>query len=983
MKNCSKNIEYYPIKIFTGVYVIILAINFFWFISGGPLLEEENHLRIVLGSLMIFILPGLLWGEVLGFRSNHFLETVALSFALTLTIEIILLPVPFLFHATIRLWIALLFILCITGVFILIFKIEKNKELEFISPLFNSFKNYPSDFSNLFILLTLFILSYGTYRWGENITDIDGEKLIHLTYLRYYFNMPMVLKDLSITRGVPPQNLIHLWEYLLAAWSSLINMDPLPLFYRSRFVIPFLGFSSMYLLIRNIFLKAQKSEIIFLTVLFMCLGWFALLSPSSLDWIKQDPLRGILSFMGSAHHADTAMEIFIPLNAGLFLLAYRYFGWRSFLLLSGVLTATFMWHVREFFQTGIYSVIFGITLLLTPTIDRRAKLKKWARVMVAFVVVGFIFVLTTIVIPKHSGINNEMEIKEIALSYALLPENILGVRSLFHFPVDLRLTRGLDIQSILNNEQIASVFKHGWNYFLWLILSAFAIPLIAFLGEREDKQLSLFYILLWFLVLCWNFSMLLLIVFTYSEINFTTPRMMYIFSYIMIANSLYFIYAKMMKENAIIKDIIIRTALLLSLGLILKLWWVTGLPLARMMSILLSIIAIVSFVFLLLPKTQEVHTPKISHFWISVLGIFLFFLPLLSQEYIKVFKNLFTEKRVSIGWFSDRTPFGFSKNLIHFIKNLPPQRTFLVDPLGKAVISIYSPQYTAVLPEMMGSTIIMAHDFYSEAREGRHPLFKTNLTTNVRINPDFITKHPEFKTNFHNWKGPDSIKNDIAKAAPPMVLHGFNGDFLFSRKRDKEGNIIRVSPLPDKIAQRMIQFGYSLKDNGFDLQIKPGEEVIFVVSARLSGNAKKPAQLFIVDLTTTKEISRDNISESTWKEYVVRKTIRDNFNFVAFGIAWQPEKEDEWIEIKNIRIYIVDSLATYYKVPDHYISDVLVNHEVVKDWLNQQGVEYLLIQKDYYSKLIPYFQHYDRNYKIVFNNKDSEELIVHYLRTPL
>jgi hypothetical protein len=451
----------------------------------------------------------------------------------------------------------------------------------------------------------------------------------------------------------------------------------------------------------------------------------------------------------------------------------------------------------------------------------------------------------------------------------------------------------------------------------------------------------------------------------------------------MIANALYLMYAEMMKESAVLKDIIIRMGLLLSLGFILKIWWVTGLPLARMMSILLSIIAIVSFVFLLLPKAQEVHTPKISRFWISVLGIFLFFLPLLGQEYIKVFKNLFTEKRVSIEWFGDKNPFGLSKNLTHFIKTLPPQRTFLVDPLGKAVISIYAPQYTAVLPEMMGSTIMMAQDFYNEAREGRHPLFKTNLTTNVRINPDFITKAPEFETNFHNWKGPDFIKNNIAKAAPPMVLHGLNGDFIFSRIRDKEGNIIRVSPVSDKIAQRMIQFGYSLKDNGFDLKIKPGEEVIFVISARLSGNSKKPAQLFIVDLTTTKEISRDNISGSTWKQYVVRKAIRDNFNIIAFGIAWQPEKEDEWIEIKNVRIYVVDSLAKYYKVPDHYISDVLVNHEAVKDWLNKQDVDYLLIQKDDYSKLISYFQHYDRDYKIVFNNKDHEELIVHYLRTPL
>jgi hypothetical protein len=859
-------------------------------------------------------------------------------------------------------------------VLILIFRIKNNKELEFLAPLYNSFKNYPFNVSNLLIVIILVTISYGAYRWGENITDIDGEKLIHLTYLRYYLGMPMALDDLGITRGAIPQNLIHLWEYLLAGWASLINIDPLPLFYRSRFVVPFLGFSGMYLLIRNIFLKAVKSEIIFLSVLFMCLGWFTLLSPSNLDWVKQDPLRGIMSFMGTAHHADTAMEILIPLNAGLALLTYRYFGWRNFLLLAGILTASFMWHVREFFQTAIYSAIFGITLLLTPYINKKTMLKKWAGVMVVFIVVGLVFFFAMLVlVPKHSG-HNELKIKEIALSYALQPENILGIRSLFHFPADLRLTQGLDIHSILSNEQILSIFKDGWNYFLWLILSALAIPLVAFLGDKEDKQLSLFYILLWFLVLCWNFSMLLLIVFTYSEINFTTPRMMYIFSYIVIANALYLICAKTITGNATLKDIIIRMAPLLSLGLFFKVWWSMGLPLVGVISTLLSIVVIVSFIILLLPKTREVHTSNTTRFWVSVLGIFLFLLPILGQEYIKLFKNIFTVKRPSIEWFSNNNPFGFSGDLIHFVKSIPPQRTFLVDPLGKAAISVYVPQYTAVPPEIMGSTIIGALDLYKEAQQGKHPLFKMDFT-NVQINPDFITKAPEFKTNFYNWKGHDTIKNDIAKAAPPMVLHSYNGDFLFSRIPDKDGNIIRVSPSPDgKVVQRSIQFGYALKDQGFDLNIKPGQEVIFVVSARLSGNMKKPAQLFIVDRAATSEISGDNINGSSWKQYVVRKTIRDNFNFVAFGIAWQPEKENEWIEIKNVRIYILDSLLKNYSSPI-----LSVDHNAVKDWLNKYAVDYILIEKKYYSNLLPYFRRFPGDYDMVFNNEGDGELIVRYI----
>lgn len=126
------------------------------------------------------------------------------------------------------------------------------------------------------------------------------------------------------------------------------------------------------------------------------------------------------------------------------------------------------------------------------------------------------------------------------------------------------------------------------------------------------------------------------------------------------------------------------------------------------------------------------------------------------------------------------------------------------------------------------------------------------------------------------------------------------------------------------------------------------------------------------------------MNESSWKRYIVRKTIRDNASAVVFGIAWQPEGKDEWIEIKNIRIYVVDSLAKYYKLPDqNYTFDILAHHAAVKEWLDKHAVDYLLIQKDYYSKLRPYFQQYDKIYKIIFDNKNNEELVVRYLHTPL
>lgn len=972
-------------KLLLAGYLVILAINFILFITGGPLLQTDSPFRMVAGSLMIFLLPGLIWCEIIGFRSEHFMETIALSFAMTVSIGILLIPVPFIFHATIKLWVALLFAVSAVGVLVLLLS-RRNRELEFLPPLYNSFKNYPSNISSLLILLLPAVMSYGAYKWGENIVDIDGEKLIHLTYLRYYFDMPMVLNDLGITKGAPPQNLVHVWEYFLAGWASLTHMDPLPLFYRSRFIVPFIGLSAMFFLIKNIFTKAVKAEIIFWAVLVMSLGWFALLSPSNLDWIKQDPLRGLMSFMGTAHHADTAMELLIPLGAGLVLLAFRQFGWRSLLLLTGVLITAFMWHVREFFQLAVYTGVFGLALLLFPNTERKALLKKWGAIMAVFAGVVIIFGLfMLLVLPKAAGLSGELKIKELALSYALLPENILGFGNLFNFPVDLRLTQGLDINAILNSQQIAAVFKAGKNYFLWLLLSAIAIPVVSFLGRKEDRQLSLFFILLWFLALCWNFSMLLLIVLTYSEINFTTPRIIYLFSFIMTANALYLSMEAFRRRNfdEVVKSRhsglsgIILLAGLLALGILFKIWWAAGLPLISVASVVLSLFAVICFIFLLVPKPQEEGASGPNHFWVSVLGIFVFFLPVLGQEYLKLFKNVFTAGRPAIEWSGNNNPFGFSRDLLSFIRTLPPQKTFVVNPLGKAAVSVYAPQYLAVPPEILGGTIINLIDRYKEARQGRHPLFTTNIGV-AQLNPSSITKPPAFKANFMDWKGPDTVLNDIAKAAPPMVLHSRSSDFIFRRVPDKAENILRVSVSPDgKAAQRSLSFGYALKDNGFNPDIRPGQEIVFVVSARRSGSARNTAQLFIIDRAQTAEMNGDNINGSSWKQYLVRKPMRAGINYVAFGIQWQPENEKEWLEIKDVRIYIMDSLLKNYSAPL-----LSVDYKAVNELLGKYAADYVLVEKDYYSNLLPYFQRFPKAYEIVFDNKENGELIVKYLLKP-
>lgn len=959
-------------KLFSIASVLVLVVNLFWFISGKPPLEGESAFRFILGSGLVFLLPGLIWGEILGFSSSHFLETIALSFALTLTIEVVLLPIPFLVGSKIDLWVALLICACLLGMLILNVKSRNENGQNFLSPILD-FHRQPLiiNISALSILLVLAIISYGTYRWGENLHDIGGEKLLHMIYIRYYYSLPMVLSDLSVFHGTPPPNLVHFWEYLLAGWASLINVDPLVLFYRARFVLPFLGFSGMYLLIRNIFSNAVKCEAIFWGVLFMCLGWFTLLSPSNLDWVKNDPFRGVMSFMGTVHHGDSAMELLVALLAGLILMSIRNLHWRNLLLLGGVLSASFMWHPREFFQSSIYIGTFGIALVLLRETGNKGVLKKWITVMAIFVVIaiGFYAVIYTIVPPASHGYD-ELKIKNMALKYAFSPKNLMGIRNLFNSP------SALLFNNIFNRAELARTFARGWNFYLWLILSAMAIPVLSLYGEKEDKKLSLFYILLWFLVLGWNFSMLIIIVLTYSEIYIIPPRMIYIFSYIIIADAIHLTSRTLYRKKALGMHLVYFSILMFAMGLFFHLWWNAGKPFIKPLSYILSLLCLISFILVLSPRSTRTRSLGTSVFSITIVGMLVFFLPILWNEYLKIIPQIISKGKPAIDWFGKNNPFGLSSEMIYKIRSLPPKQTFLVDPLSNECISVYAPQYLAVVPKAIGAggNVLLAKPIYNEVESGRHPIFKA---PDVLRTQEYIkNRNPEFKTLFFKWEGKHTIKmTELSQKAPPLTTQWNNGDFNFKRIITDGNDVIRVySVASSKKGERGIHIEYRTGENGFNLKVYPGDDVVFLISARLSDSPERPPALFIHDKTESWETKSVFIDKTSWDQYVISKKIRPGASVVGFGIIWQPATEHEWLEIKDVRIFIVNR-SKIRKSKD----EIRVDHQAAKDWLNNFRVDYLLINKEHYAPLLPYFRKFSEEYNIIFDNPSSNEMIVHYL----
>ena len=110
---------------------------------------------------------------------------------------------------------------------------------------------------------------------------------------------------------------------------------------------------------------------------------------------------------------------------------------------------------------------------------------------------------------------------------------------------------------------------------------------------------------------------------------------------------------------------------------------------------------------------------------------------------------------------------------------------------------------------------------------------------------------------------------------------------------------------------RRIEFGYRPKENGFNLELQPGQEVLFIISARASHLEKRfpyyNAVLYIQDKEDTNKTwdrNRVAIYKTSWERYIVSKTIRDVASEVSLGIDWKPQTENDWLEIKDVRVIV-------------------------------------------------------------------------------
>ena len=183
------------------------------------------------------------------------------------------------------------------------------------------------------------------------------------------------------------------------------------------------------------------------------------------------------------------------------------------------------------------------------------------------------------------------------------------------------------------------------------------------------------------------------------------------------------------------------------------------------------------------------------------------------------------------------------------------------------------------------------------------PLYYLDLT-------ELPTRLPhDYESRSFNWRGPDAIDmKDLARVAAPLMISGSRGNFVFKRIPLNDENVIRVEPLSKEKKwdepEMEIQFGYWQGRNGFDISFQPNQEIVFSLFARLSDENSKSAKVFVQDKVENWQRSSFIVQGTEWKRYVVSKRIRAGTKDLNLGISWQPNKEEDWLEIKNVKIFV-------------------------------------------------------------------------------
>lgn len=178
----------------------------------------------------------------------------------------------------------------------------------------------------------------------------------------------------------------------------------------------------------------------------------------------------------------------------------------------------------------------------------------------------------------------------------------------------------------------------------------------------------------------------------------------------------------------------------------------------------------------------------------------------------------------------------------------------------------------------------------------------------------FNSKTALFTENFSNINEASISGTLLIQLAKPIELFSPTENIIVEKGyKQKLYDYISLKPI-NNIAS--FKFGYvSNKNNGLQLKFNPGDTVLFTLTAEISEKRKDYAAirgLMSITEEDNKGLREKNdiaISIPNMYQYIISKKIRDPNNTFIFMIDWLPGSNEDWLNIKEIKIYREKSLS--------------------------------------------------------------------------
>jgi len=779
-------------------FIVFAVVVLGWVFSPTEAMDE-NPVRIIFSGIFVLLLPGLLFGQVIGIKTDSLIESISLSFFGSLIVLLVLVILTLVLGGGIVLWCVLLAIW--NGFWLAEIFYSHKVNTGGMMDAFSCSPNTPVRISERLFILVVLVLGIALYRWGDRVSNVGWEVGVHFSYIRLYGSgLGLVLDELGIRTDLPIPNIFFLWEFALAGISKLAGQDPLIAAMRTRWILPVLGFCNFYVFLRHLLKNDKLASQVLWGVLIITLSQVVFLNPNPLTTsrIVDDEIREIFLFIGSLHHSDIAMDILLPLITG-FVFMYMNSGTKQALGIVAVsLLVGFFVHPREYFQLMWYGFLWVVVLLITI---KRTEFSIYFRRgvylgLTFLLIVGICAVISTygsdheFIIEKSRDSTIEIE-KKMTFIIDFLEDGWLP--PYFENPFNFRM-----------HGEGGNVAVHPSYVYSFLVLVAVFLPVLAIFGSFHERRIVLFFLLLWILSTTFIPAERLLTILTYSEMLVTKVRVLPIFGFaVIVMGWLRLMDVLNRKSNAYGRAIYWHSAGMgILLGLVFMGFWKLEAPnfilVRNVFPILLifgSLLLAGSFwaapikkVFPLLrrvvvaPGSSGEVEELTRNGTASLIALMLFSVVVGHQEIIQSGKKfLFISTDVEY-LAREGNELKLPVSTLDYIReNLPFRSRIQVPPNSTYMLSIFAPVQLVPIPR--GNIIADIVENYQEAN-GAHPVFNSETKRGLGNMPalleHFRSKKIEFlfigKAFFKGFKALTSKYPEFFE-----VLHEVPGEALIIR----------------------------------------------------------------------------------------------------------------------------------------------------------------------------------------------------------